>query len=88
MLVAIEKFLTGIDPKVIANLLTSAVTFALLKVGLNVTPVVSGYVALAVGAVVAWLVKNEASLLRLGTHPVQAQLKAARSHKAKAAVKS
>lgn len=88
MLAAVEKFLVSLDPKLVAGVLTNAVTFLALKVGLDVTPVVAGYISVAVGAVVAFLVKNEGSLLRAGTHPVQAQLKAARSHKAKAKAKA
>jgi hypothetical protein len=54
-----------VDNKLLTSLLTTAITRAVLAIGLNVDdPLVGTAISLAVGAIVGYLTPNEGSVLR------------------------
>ena len=66
-----KAFWNKLDPKLKAQLLTSAVTYALLKLAVPVDPVLEGVIAIAAGAIAGYETENAGTLLKEGdTEPL------------------
>lgn len=65
LLGAVRSIARKIDPKLITTTTSTAVTWVIVKVGLNADdPLVVAVVPIVVGAIVGWLTRNAASGLQ------------------------